>query len=86
MVVNMSIEELNELALLEHNKEGWEQFALQKCEQCKQLEELCRKYRNILERIANYEENTEDYYGGVSINYGAMVKDIVKLASDALTK
>jgi hypothetical protein len=32
-----------------------------------------------------YLENTEDYYGGTSINYCRMVDDIIRTAKGALT-
>lgn len=43
-------------------------------------------YERALKRIATFRENTEDYYGGVSIDYSAMVNDIIKIASSALLK
>lgn len=37
-----------------------------------------------LKKIANFKENIEDYYGGVSINYAKMVDDIIEIAKKAL--
>lgn len=41
-------------------------------------------YKSIIEKIANFDENLEDYYGGVAINYGEAFRDIVNLAKRAL--
>ena len=42
------------------------------------------KYREVLEKIANYEEQLEDYYGGVSIDYAKFAYDIIDMAEKAL--
>lgn len=44
------------------------------------------KYKKALQKIASFEENKEDYYGGVSIDYHAMVISMIKIAQEALKK
>ena len=66
--------------LLQHNKDAWETFALQQCEKVNELKILCKRYKTALEVLANYDENVEDYYGGVSINYSKMCHDMIDYA------
>lgn len=43
-------------------------------------------YEAALHKIASFKEHLEDYYGGVSINYSAMLNDIINIAAKALTE
>ena len=47
---------------------------------------LEKLYFDTLVRIANYDENFEDYYGGVSIDYFKIVNDIMSMARKAINK
>ena len=80
MVVKME----KELEILKHIKEGWVTFSFQKIEQLATMENNCRKYLDALCRIANFEENLEDYYGGVSHNWQKFAHDIMEIAQDAI--
>lgn len=40
--------------------------------------------KDALKRISSIRENTEDYYGGVSINYKQMVSHIDEIATKAI--
>lgn len=48
------------------------------------LKEKIKKYEAMLKRLATFDENAEDYYGGVSINYYTMAHDMMKLADQVL--
>lgn len=41
-------------------------------------------YKEALTTLANFDEHTEDYYGGVSISYSRMVNDMIAIARRAL--
>ena len=80
----MGEKEQFDLVITNHLKDGWQNFALQKCEQLASVDEKLYKYKQALKTISEWDENLEDYYGGVSINYAKMTQDIIEFAKNAI--
>lgn len=80
----MSDKEQFDVAITQHLKNGWQNFALQKCEQLElENRKLC-EYKQALQTISEWDQCIEDYYGGVSIDYAKMARDIIEFSKNAI--
>lgn len=80
----MTREELWNLEETQHLKKSWEDFALQQCEKLSNLEKQLEEHKQALQTISEWDQYTEDYYGGVSINWNQMCHDMIEFAKNFL--
>lgn len=80
----MTDKEKFDIVITEHLKDGWQNFALQKCEQLALVDEKLYRYKQAIKTISEWDQYTEDYYGGVSIDYVKMAHDIIEFAKNAI--